>query len=347
MPTTPTYVYPTSAELMKIDPILMETKIADDPLIGPNGIFPVKYTDADKLIFEQRDSYNGKMQFRGLNGEPPRVKRLGVNRYEVQPGYYGEFKEVDEAEMTRRAAPGTWFAPIDIEEPVLECHEELMERQTNLMKWICAQLLTTGTYVVLDKDGAIGATDSYNLQVFAAPISWATSGTAIPLANLRQIPVLGRGQSSNFGSKADAWMTQVTFNNMVANTNTSDLRGERLDAGRTVESLSDVNLVLTRNNLPNIRIYEDGYIDEKTGVFHTFVPDNVVVYIGKRNNNQSLGQFRMTRNVNAPTGMGVYDKIVREGFGEDEAPPARIGVHRGFNGGPIIYYPRSIFVMQV
>lgn len=342
----PTYAYPTSAEITKIDPLLLAQEVADDPLIGPNGLFPIKYTDADMLVWDQRDSYAGLMQFRGLNGDPPRVKRLNDKRYKVEPGYYGEFLEVDEAEMTRRSQPGSFNVPIQVGDLVTECHDQLMIRQNNRMRQICSTLLTTGTFVILDKEGVVGAQDSYKFQVYAAPISWATRATATPINDLRQIPILGRGQSVNFGSAAEVWMTQVTFNNMLGNTNINDIRGERLNFGQTVKSLADVNQVMSANNLPTIVIYEMGYNDD-TQVFRTFIPDNLVVYVGRRTNGASLGEFRMTKNMNAPGGRGVHDKVVPRGMTDDSPPPAKIEVHRGFHGGCVLFYPGAVFVLQV
>lgn len=343
----PSYAYPTNAEIMRIDPILMAKALETDPILGPKGLFPVEYTDFDMLVWDQRDSYAGLAQWRGLNGDPPRVKRANNKRFKVEPGYYGEFNEVDEEEMTRRANVATFNLPIPIPDLVTDCHDQLMTRQANRMRWIAWTLLTTGTYVVLDKDGVIGTQDSYKIQIYAAPIAWgANPTTARPVFDLRQIPILGRGQSTNFGAGAEAWMTQVTFNNLIGVSNLADIRGERLNFGQTVKSVADVNMVLSANNLPTIVIYEDGYLDDAL-TFHTFIPDNTIVYLGRRSNGAPLGRFRFTKNVNAPTGKGVYVKTVERGMAEDQPPPAKIEVHRGFNAGPVLWYPGSIFVMQV
>lgn len=342
----PTFAYPTSAAITKIDPILMARALENDPLIGPNGLFPVEYTDADMLVWDQRDSYAGLTQFRGLNGDPPRVKRLNNKRFKVEPGYYGEFLEVDEEEMTRRSQPASFNLPIDVTDLTTECHDHLMTRQTNRMRQVCASLLTSGAFTVLDKDGVVGWQDSYKIQIFTAAITWATRATATPVNDLRQIPILGRGQSTNFGAGAELWMTQVTFNNFIGNTNANDLRGERLDFGQTPKSVNDVNQILSANNLPKISIYEDGYLDDAQS-FHTFIPDNVVVYIGRRMNGSPLGKWRMTKNMAAPNGKGVYAKVVNRGMTEDQPPPPKIEVHRGFSGGPVIWFPGAIFIMNV
>jgi hypothetical protein len=53
----------------------------------------------------------------------------------------------------------------------------------------------------------------------------------------------------------------------------------------------------------------------------------------------------MTRNANNP-GMapGRYQKIIDRG--ENEVP-RKIEVHRGHNGGPVIYFPGSIVAMTI
>jgi hypothetical protein len=342
----PTYSYPRSAELTSIDPVLLQAEVANDPLLGPGGAFPIETTDTDMLIWEQRDTYLGLMQFRGLNSDPPRVKRVGSNRFRVEPGYYGEFLEVPEDELTRRAAPATWATPIPIDDLVAEGQEQLTVRQTNRMRWILWTLLTTGTYTVLDKDGAIGASDAITLRTFTATVAWATVATATPLADFRTLPISARGTSASFGSAATAYMNQQTWNYLIANTNASDIRGERLNDSRTVQSVGDVNTVFLNNALPKVAIYDGGYLND-SGVYTLFIPDNKVVVVGQRTNGAPLGRFRLTRNVAAPNGRGVSMHVVERGMAPNQAPPPKIEVHRLLNGGPVIWYPNSIFIMNV
>jgi hypothetical protein len=286
------------------------------------------------------------MQFRGLNGDPPRVKRVGSKRYRVEPGYYGEFNEVPEDEMIRRAQPATWAMPINVDDLVTECQEQLVVRETNRMRWVLWTLLTTGTYTVLDKDGAIGASDSISLRTFSATVPWATAATATPLADFRTLPISARGTSTMFGAAATAYMNQQTWNYLIANQNTNDLRGERLDNNRTVQSIGDVNMVFMNNSVPKVAIYDGGYLDD-TGAWQLFIPDNKVIVVGQRTNGAPLGRFRMTKNVMAAGGRGVYVKTVERGMRDDDPPPPKIECHRGFHGGPVVWYPNSIFIMNV
>jgi hypothetical protein len=342
----PTYAYPTYANLSRIDPTYLDAETLNDPVLGPGGIFPIEQTDADMLIWEQRDNYFGLMQFRGLNGEPPRVKRIGAKRVKMEPGYYGEYTEVPEDEMTRRAQPATWNAPIPITDLVAECQTQLVVRQTVRMRYLVWTLLVSGAFAVLDKDGTLAHADAFPLQTFTATVPWATVATATPLADLRGLPLLVRGQSLMFGGAATAWMNRKTFNYMLSNQNANDLRGERLDNNRTVQSLADANLVFTRNDLPNVRIYEDGYYDD-AGAWQLFIPDNKVVVTGSRTNGAAIGAFMMTKNLAAPNGIGVAVKVVEKGMADDQMPPPRIDVFRGFHGGVVVYFPGAIFLMNV
>jgi hypothetical protein len=97
--------------------------------------------------------------------------------------------------------------------------------------------------------------------------------------------------------------------------------------------------------LPTIRIYDDGYLDD-AGSFTLFVPNNKVIVIGQRPNNAEVGEYRFTRNVNnrgfAP---GPYTMV--EDTLDANNPPRKLQVHRGHNGGPVIYYPSAVVVMTV
>jgi hypothetical protein len=331
--------YPTNAELLEIDPEVMAATLDGDPLIGPGGLFPVEDSDSDKVVWEQRDNYRGRAQWRGLNSESKRVPAVGSARYEMEPGYYGEHMQIDEREILRRAAPATWAMPIPVDDLVMERERQLVHRGTVLMKYVISQLVTAGRYVIFDQDGSIGHADAFDIQVYSA--------TARPLYDFRQIPILARGRGSMFGAGATALMNWQTWTYLISNTNSNDLRGERLDAQRSAQSLADVNTILTRSGLPTIAIYEDGYYDDN-GVWTLYIPDNVVVLVGQRPNRQSVGTWRRTRNLAAPGGRGVSVETIRLGFqGTNSMAPPRIYVERLFNGGPTVWYPGSFFVMYV
>jgi hypothetical protein len=344
------YNWQTPSELRQLDQQLMAQLTLQSELFG---LFPVRGIQGSMLTWWQRDNYQGLMQMRGYDGDFPRVPGVQANQYTKVPGVYGERDDIREFELTTRTAPGTLGAPIAIDELVAERIEKLVNRRVNRMTWVLAQLITTGAYIVPGADGAILDKDAYLPQRYTAPVAWATSATARPLNDFRNVQLLQRGSSVTFGTTAKALMNQATFNSLMTNTNPNDFGGIKAQYGQTVQGLGLVNTVLMQNNLPQITIDDTGYIDESNGpgapgVFRLWLPDNVVILVGKRMNGAAIGEFLLTRNVsNANNSSEPLIRVVDRGAGPNDPPPRRIEVYSGVNAGPVVYYPGSVVVLSV
>jgi len=301
--------------------------------------------DANILRWQQYDRYQGLQQVRGLNGEPPKVKRVGINEYQMNPGTYGEFVEVDEMELTTRREIGTFGTPVKLDDLVLQGQEQLQQREVDRIRLILWTLLTTGTFSVSSLAGGVAHTDTYPIQTFSAGTPWATFATATPLANFRSVQLLSRGYSVNFGSQALAFMNRTTLNNMLQNTNNADIAGRRVSGLLSVLNLDEVNKILTGEDLPTIVVYDRTYQDE-TDTFQLFVPNAKVVVVGVRPNGETVGDYAMTRNANNDNlGPGSYT-LVEDSLNRQQ-PPRRLRIHRGHNGGPRIWFPSAVVVMSV
>jgi hypothetical protein len=339
VPTT--YTYPTPAELREIEQTLVPRMQAGRPIFS---LFPEEDVNANTLIWEQRDNYVGLMQVRGLNGAPPRVKSVGFKRYLMPPGVYGEYLPIDEAELTERAAPASFTDFIPLDDAVAERQMQLLGRQLDRQEAMGWALLVSGTFSVAGPTGAILHTDSYTTQTFTASPGWATFATATPMADLRAVSLKARGLSVSFGGNAVAYMNQVTFNNLASNVNAADIYGRRTQGLGTYNSADQLNQLFAGDNLPGIQVYDQGYLND-AGTFVPFIPDNKVVVVGKRLTGEPVGAFRYTRNASNPNmAPGVYTRVMD--FNET-AVPRKIEVHRGFNGGYVIYFPSAIVVMSV
>lgn len=335
------YAYTTTEEMRSIDPVLLAAETANDPIFT---MFPARPSNSDRLVWEQRDSYRGLEQIRGLNGSPPRVVQVGRNKYSMEPGVYGEYMDVDEMEMTRRASVTDTGRPVDIRDLTDERQEQLLVRQTNRMRWLGWELLVNGRFAVLNDANAVVHADAYTQQLYTAGVTWATVATATPIANFIAVSVLTRGTSASLGANADAWMNQLTFNDLRGNTNTADLGGKIIVERDRPRSVDEVNSVFVGFGLPRIRIYDEGYISD-AGVWTPWIPNNRVVVVGTRTNGAPIGEMRLTRNVNNPNAApGVYNKVIDHG---ERKVPRSIEVHRGWNGGPIVFYPGAICTMIV
>lgn len=336
----PDFIYPTNEELQVIAQPKIHALSLEDPIFEH---FPMVNVDSHVLSWEQRDSYKGLQQVRGLNGQPKRVNALGGNKYTIEPGVYGEFATIDEIELTTRRQWGSFDQPVNIEDLVLERQDQLLARRVDLIKSILWTLVTTGTFTIANELGQAMYAGTFPVQSFTAGVAWGTSATATPLANFRSVQLLSRGYSVDFGTRAKAYMNRVTFNKLVSNTNANDVAGRRTSGLNTVLNLSELNAINTGEGLPMIVVYDEGYLND-AGTFVPFIANDKVIVVGARPANQPLGDYAMTRNANNPNlEPGAYMKV----DDQEEKVPRSINVHDGHNGGPRIYFPSAIVRMSV
>src|SRR5579859_7773290 len=128
-----TYLYPSNAELKEIEQDLLPVLTEDDPLFE---LIPLEDEDTDIVLWEQEDNFIGLQQVRGINGSPGKVDAVAIKRYQMTPGYYGEFMELDEAELTRRRTIGSFNQTIKIDDLVRRRQEQLLDRELRRVKYI-------------------------------------------------------------------------------------------------------------------------------------------------------------------------------------------------------------------
>jgi hypothetical protein len=322
-------------------PRLMQDRPAFD-------ILPFRNVDNSMLVWEQYDNFKGLQQVRGYNGQPPTVKPVGIKQYSMVPGVYGEFMPIDELELSVRRTIGTFGDPVNLSELVMLKQDHLLQRRLDRQEYIIWTLLATGTFSIPGQHGSIIHTDTFPLQTYTSINPWSNLSTSAPLADFSAVQLLSRGFSVDFGAAAVAYMNRFTFNNLRQNTNAQDLYGRRTAGLGTFNNLQGINALLIGDDLPQIVVYDMGYQAEDgsdRGLFTPFIPNNVVIVIGKRPAGQTIGEFRLTRNVNNPDmSPGPYMRVLDRG--EIEVP-RNIEVHDGWNGGPVLSFPSSIVVMAV
>lgn len=333
------FVYPQAADLIQIAQDKMPNLTQDRPIFD---ILPIRSVDNHLLLWEQLDNFVGLQQVRGLDGSPPRVTKVGLKRYSVEPGTYGEFIEIDEKEMTNRRQVGSFNQVIDISDLVMMTQDQLLNRRLDRIEVIGWNILQ-GTFSVSGPNGAIMHTDTYSPQTFTAGTTWATAASATPLADFRSIQLLHLGHSVRFDSQATAFMNRVTWNRLISNSNNADLYGRRTAGLGIINNVQDFNKLAAGDDLPQIQIYDGSYLDD-SGTAQRFIPTGTVIVVGKRPAGQTIGEFRMTRNMVNGGAPGPYMKVISRI--ENQIPPT-VEVHDGFNGGPVIYYPSAIVVMSV
>jgi hypothetical protein len=343
------YIYPNSIELTEIEQDLLPDLVDQDPIFQ---YFPTRSVDAALVMWEQLDNYQGLQQARGLNGEPTKIQRPSTKQYRLEPGRYGEWAEIDEMELTLRRVPGDLAAPVNITDLVMQCQNQLLDRRIKRQKWIIWTLLTLGVFSVPGPNGAILHTDAYTFQSFTPLVPWSSLGTATPMKDLRSLKLLHRGHSVDFGAGAKLFANTTTINNLLNNTNTSDLFGRRAMGLSTINNLGSVNDLLAGDNLPTFVEYDEGYISDGNfgqtkGQFYTFIPDGVAVLIGQRPGGRRVGEYQMVRNADdenmAP---GPVTKVIDNFNAGDQLPPRKVVVYDGHAGGIAIHYPSAVVVLS-
>lgn len=332
------YTYPTSRELREINPEKIQNLTRNRPTFE---IFPTVDSEYWTLEWTQKDNWRGFQQLRGLNGEPSYVKMVGERAYSAKPGVFGEFMTVDETMMTLRAQNTYPGAPVDISDLVTERQDYLNFRETELLEYIHWKALLDGQFTFVGPTGATYG-DVFPIQT-ATFSNWSVVATATPLLDLMGLKTLASGKSVSFGSGAKIYMNSVTLSYMLRNTNQADLGGQLSGLtgnARPIKTLEEVNTLLSSHNLPGIVEYDEGYVAEATGTFTKWIPDRVLSIVGQRTNGDKLGEYRLVRNANnddaAP---GRYEKVIDHG---PRRVPRLIEVHRGHNGGLVIYYGSAI-----
>lgn len=343
------FVWPEITELMEIDREFITNLTMDDPLFE---VFPLVEKDNDKVEWEQQDVFAGLQNVRGLGGMPGRVRSPGGRRFEMDPGYYGDFDEILEAELTRRRKYGTFNNKTDITDLVIGRQEHLTSREISRVKLTAWTLLTTGAFSVTDEKGAILHTDAYPINIFTPSVPWSTIASATPLKDLRQaVATYTPGHYVKFDKDARFFANSVTVNNLLNNNNGNDMYGRRVGGGNSLNSLADANRIFLDNNLPQIVPYDEGYYDKPVdlgGVFSRYLPNGKGVLIGKRLNDAPVGEYQMTINANNPDAEpGSYLKVNDSADNSLNPVPRVIRVDKGHNGGPAIYFPSAVVVFNI
>jgi hypothetical protein len=339
-----TYTYPNDTELMAVESSKVEALTEGDPL---ETFMPTVAVDAFDLRWTVDGFAGGLQQLRGLNGDPTYVARVGASDYIMRPGVYGEYMTVDEEEMTRRAQrflPGIVGGRVDITDLVMKLQDQLLARRLRTTRYIRTTLFMTGTFAIADKKGTGGYrhTDTYSVQTYDAT-TWATVATATPIADLRAVKLLGLGLNADFGGGAMALMNSVTFNALIGNTNTADLGGQKTTTLSPLISATQFNTIMLAADLPQIRVWDDGYYNT-AGTFARYVPTGKVAVISRPAAEGPVGQYRMCWQA-VTEAAGPY-QFVNDRRNERRVPPI-IEVHDGHSGGPVMLRPWEVVVMDV
>jgi hypothetical protein len=344
-----TFVYPNNYDLRLVQQEKAPTQEKDRELLKR---FPIRYTKAARVEWEQYDSHHGLMSVRGINGKPGEIQPLGLNRFSMKPGYYGNFRAWNETQQTELREAGTPNQPLDLRAEMAREQERMQGMRFDLVEWIVSSLVRTGKVLNRAADGTLLHTDTIGIAAALAPaVAWSTLATATPLADFRAWKVASQtGTNSKFGKGAEALMNAATLNYMLNNSNPADLGGKRLAVGSSVLGIDDLNKILAANDLPTVVEYDEQYRNDPSSPWTRFLPDGWVVMFGTRPAGQPIGEFQATINAQEDALVeegvfgnddrtGIYTRVIDTGL---QTIPREIQLHHGMNGGLAIYYPTAL-----
>ena len=359
-----TFAMPTFATLKAVEQKLLPQLTLDDYIFDH---FVTRNVEGSKLIWRQLGDFIGMQGARGAGGQFNVVEPVETNQFVFDPGFYGDASIIDEATLTHLSKIDSFSEPRPLMDIVSERVNQLLNRRINRITQTMWTLLSTGKFEAKDRDGTIKATAKYStFQSYTPTVPWSTVATATPYADITKIRTFTKGTSVSFGRGAKMYINPNTAEWLLTNKNANDLLGRRTNYGATFNSIGAINDMFKSQSgledLPEIILHDASYKSDGTDGYAKNekvwrVPDNKAIVIGRRTNNAPLGEYQFTRNAQLDDFSPSDQKLAMSQdvhqtymYVRDSLPfstPRRIEVEDGHNGGPVVFYPEAVLIMNV
>lgn len=305
-------------------------------------LMPFNKVDEVDLIYERRGIATGLQGARGLGGTTNPVRKPGADQFRVSPGYYGDHYTITEEELVKLRDVGGWDKFENYDKQTSRGAEHLTQRFLDRCENSIAQILMSGAFTAVNALGQV-----YDQQVYSVP--QYTPGTLFsdltnsqPLNYIRDLlPTLELLVSVDF-RKGFMLMSRPTLNLILKNQNAADLNGRRLNYGNTVNNVEDFNDLLVSNDLPKVKVYDEGYYSDPPSSAPTknrFVTNGKIVLVGARKDGEPIGEYRLTRAAqNERSAPGEWYQVQDR----RDKDPCQVILRSGHNGGPSVYYPEAL-----
>jgi hypothetical protein len=303
-------------------------------------LMPLTEVDETKLIYERHDLLRGIQAARGLGGATQPVAMPGFSTFSMEPGYYGDHHLLTEQDLVNRRQVGDWHA-FDSQGSLTDKAARNLERRfADRIEKNTFDVILTGLYEGQDEQGRLKTADVYAIQRATPGTLFTDLANSTPLRFLRDtIATAELSVSVNFRA-GEMLMNRVTLNTILNNANAADLGGKRFDVGQTLNSVAELNDILIANDLPKVRVYDEGFYPTAGG-FQRFIPNGRIALLGKRTDGETVGEYRLTRYAQNGGGKGYWVNVDDMTSGPGSDPP-KVIVKAGHNGGPVIYYPEAV-----
>ncbi len=344
--------------------------------------FPFRYVDADRVIYDQYQNMGGVMPPRALGAAPEIMKPSGDNTYEFLPGYYGLELTLEEEEMVRERQPNTVNEALDVQNRLGILALDASVKMVNQFSRTLGIFGTSGVINNANSAGQIVHRRTMpNFQVLQPAGSGGTGpgwsanpATATPISDLIywQNKILQPGTSASFGPDSVLMCNPTTLNTIW---NTSQVQSTfKLDYGASVlrgdayvekaaATANNVNKLFMGSGLPELQVYWGGYYPTREAAiagdavqFLYTIPDDTLMWVGKRPQNQPVASCTLTRGagVTAPyassaatfnpenAGKAELSKGIYVVAEYTAMMPQKYRIQVGVNMCPFIAYSRGI-----
>jgi hypothetical protein len=346
--------FPTNAELNEV-----VQAFQDDPSqhIGA-GILPVNTSMAQKVRWDERDHDRGLTAPHVMGTDPKTDTRQGHKTYEYDPIPFKETDLLKESEILRARELGTLSNTLDLSAEVARIarnrYNKTMARIEKL-RWD-----TLRGAVAIDENG-VKVNETFAVQTHTPIVDWDDVDNAKPLADFNLLKLLFRKTGAS-AAGAKAYMNQTTANWLLENNNSDDMKGfQNSNFVHLPYSVDEANKVLAARGLPQLVVYDGGYVDESND-FNTFIRDGEVIVVGNRPAGQTVGDFMSTptlhNTANGQPAPGYFSIIEVNGrpselvgavsMGEiGNAKNPKVEITGGIYGGTRLLYPKSVIKFTV
>lgn len=347
------YRVPTNVSM---DETTQEYVIEREKFLGEE-ILPFTEAMTQRVRWDELDAERGMTAPSNLKTDPVIDTRPGSKTREYTPIPFKETDVIGEDELLEARAFGTLGGVVNLSEQIGRVMRARMDKTFIRFEWLRWQTLM-GEFTV--NENGVYVHEEFPVQVYDVDTDWDDRDNATPLRDDNAVAQMfvGTGASAD---GAIAYCNRTTLNWRLENANAKDLGGIKVDNTNLTFDVDQMNKISSRRGVATYRPYEEGY-NPRIGDFTKFIPDGIVVVVGKRQKGQKVGDVCLTpsfhRTKNGQPAPGFFNVLEVNGRGNPgmvEVSAADLGAGKnprientgGGYGGTRLKYPRSVIVMKV
>ena len=278
--------FPTNSELALV---VQDFKPDPAQFIG-SQILPDAESMFQVVMWDERDTDRGMTQPHVMGADPKVDIRQGSKTRSYTPIPFKQTDLLKENEILRSRELGTMNQTLDLSAEVARiARNRFIKTQIRKekLRWDTLQ----GAISISENDVSISET--FAVQTYTPATPWSTRASATPLKDFNAMKLLFRGYGAS-AAGAKVYMNQTTANWLLENSNAADLRGfQNSNFVALPYSVEELNKILAARGLPEIVVYDGGYIDSNNA-FQLFLPDGVYVLVGNRPGGEKVGDWLST-----------------------------------------------------